>query len=156
MVISGDVSSETNCASDGTFSAEVDISSIGTGNVKITVYQSNYYGVSSASRTFVKTNTDCDNASDRLPNSYCGSDGRTGSGIGDEFFIATKEQLIYLSQTSSDWDKFFMLKNNINLKDTTIDTIGNSTTNFTGDFDGSNFTISNLTQNFWNPSIRML
>jgi hypothetical protein len=91
---------------------------------------------------------------------YSGGDGSEGN----PYQIANEADLIYLSKTSGDWDKHFKQTASIsfNADESKVDwdgdgslehpgddaagwsPIGNSTTNFTGDYNGQNFTINNL------------
>ncbi len=75
-----------------------------------------------------------------------------GSGTSeDPYQIATLAQLRLLSESSDDWDKSFILTADINADDTKnwnsgsgFSPIGNNSTKFTGQFDGQDYTISNL------------
>ncbi|MCF7805121.1 MAG: T9SS type A sorting domain-containing protein [Candidatus Marinimicrobia bacterium] len=89
---------------------------------------------------------------------YSGGDGI----FGDPYQIATTDDLIELSNTSADWDDYFIQTADIsfNADETLVDwdgvggadgsgtsgfaPIGNSTTGFTGSYDGNAKTISNL------------
>nr|WP_321498080.1 right-handed parallel beta-helix repeat-containing protein [uncultured Methanolobus sp.] len=67
-----------------------------------------------------------------------------GSGIeGDPYLLSTDSDIDTLSATSADWDKYFMMTQNITL-------VGNHTPiafgmDFTGDFDGNGFAVKNVT-----------
>ena len=81
------------------------------------------------------------------PSNYETSDGSSG----DPYFISSLDNLYWLSQTSSDWDKYFKQTTNIDASTTSgwdgnagFSPIGNSTTKFTGSYNGQNYTISNL------------
>ena len=84
-----------------------------------------------------------------------------GSGTsGDPYQIATTDDLIDLSSSSSDWSKYFVQTSNITFDEdeTSVDwngdgnlsdpngfsPIGNSTTKFTGSYDGKGYRITNL------------
>jgi hypothetical protein len=89
---------------------------------------------------------------------YSGGDGSEGN----PYQIANEADLIYLSQHSDNWDNHFKQTASIsfNADESQVDwdgdgvadgaspagwsPIGNSTTNFTGDYNGQNFTINNL------------
>jgi hypothetical protein len=91
---------------------------------------------------------------------YSGGDGSEGN----PYQIANEADLIYLSQHSDNWDNHFKQTASIsfNADESQVDwdgdgslehpgddavgwsPIGNSTTNFTGDYNGQNFTIKNL------------
>ncbi len=67
------------------------------------------------------------------------------------FEIATLEDLQFLSENSDIWDKYFIQTADINASATTgwnsgsgFSPIGNSTTNFTGHYNGAGYIISNL------------
>jgi PGF-pre-PGF domain-containing protein/uncharacterized repeat protein (TIGR02543 family) len=68
-----------------------------------------------------------------------------GSGTSDDpYLLSTDSDIDTLSTTSADWGKNFTLTQNITLVGNHTP-IGNSGTQFTGDFDGDGYTISNLT-----------
>lgn len=70
----------------------------------------------------------------------------SGSGTSeDPYIIKTTTQLEHLSASSGDWSKHFKLGNNINMSGQSFTPIGNSTTYFSGTFEGNNYIISNLT-----------
>ncbi|WP_421949125.1 GLUG motif-containing protein [Phaeodactylibacter xiamenensis] len=67
---------------------------------------------------------------------------------GDPYLISTSAHLVTLSQTSADWDNYFRQTANIDLNGVvSLNPIGNQTTSFTGEYNGQNYTISNLTIN---------
>jgi hypothetical protein len=74
----------------------------------------------------------------------------------DPYRIATAENLNDIGNHQEDWDKHFVLVNDVNLAQytgTRFKIIGNSTTNFTGVFDGNDhrvwsFTWSSTSRNF--------
>jgi PGF-pre-PGF domain-containing protein len=70
-----------------------------------------------------------------------------GSGMDtDPYLISTCDDLIQLSGTSGDWDKYFVLTDDISLSAGSLtNPIGNSVTKFTGSFDGQSHTISGFT-----------
>ncbi|MHC4676495.1 MAG: hypothetical protein ACYTBZ_28740, partial [Planctomycetota bacterium] len=72
-----------------------------------------------------------------------------GSGTaGDPYLINTAEQMNAVGTDANDWDKHFKLTADINLGIYTgeeFNIIGNTTTNFTGVFNGNFHTISNFT-----------
>lgn len=62
------------------------------------------------------------------------------------YLIETPVQLVYLANTSGDWNgKYFELANNINMSGQSFTPIGNSSTFFSGSFNGNDNIISNLT-----------
>ena len=71
-----------------------------------------------------------------------------GSGTeGDPYLISTSQDLVDLanSANSADWDKYFLMTQNIDMSAVTGFTpIGNTTTNFTGVFDGGGHAVQNL------------
>ncbi len=81
------------------------------------------------------------------------------SGVGTSaspYQIATLANLYWVSQNSSSWSSYFQQTADIDASATSESTwdsgagwlpIGNSTTNFTGEYDGAEYTISNLTIN---------
>lgn len=84
------------------------------------------------------------------PSNYATSDGSSG----DPYFITTLDNLYWLSQTSSDWDKYYIQTADINASATSgwnsgagFSPIGNFTTTFTGSYDGQGHTIDGLTIN---------
>ena len=72
-----------------------------------------------------------------------------GSGTsGDPFLISTSQDLLDLANpgNSADWDKHFLMTNDIDMAGVTGFTpIGNGTTKFTRVFDGGGYAIQNLT-----------
>ncbi len=81
---------------------------------------------------------------------YSGGDGTQGN----PYLISSLSDLETLSNTPSDWDKFFLQMNNINASATStwngglgFSPIGNSVTNFTGGYDGAGSYIFYLTIN---------
>ena len=69
----------------------------------------------------------------------------SGSGTADDpYLLSTDSDIDTLSATSADWDKYFLLTQNITLAGNHTP-IGNSGTQFTGDFDGNGYSITNLT-----------
>ena len=72
-----------------------------------------------------------------------------GSGISaDPYQISTRADVINLSTDSGNWDKYFILTNDISLSDgSPTETIGNNSVKFSGSFDGQGYTISNFTMN---------
>ncbi|TAJ43446.1 hypothetical protein CUJ86_10645, partial [Methanofollis fontis] len=70
-----------------------------------------------------------------------------GSGTSDDpYQISTRDDVIYLSTDSENWDKHFIVTTDISLADgSPTATIGNSGTKFTGNFDGQGHTISDFT-----------
>ncbi|MDD2304423.1 MAG: GLUG motif-containing protein [Prolixibacteraceae bacterium] len=105
-----------------------------------------------------------------VPHPYSGGTGVSGS----PYQIATAANLIYLSQHSEDWTKSFIQTANIDFggDETLVDwngdgtadgsgtvgfsPIGNSTTAFSGDYNGQGHTISNLYENRSNSSYQGL
>ncbi len=87
------------------------------------------------------------NAETTPATSYAGGSGTST----DPYQIATLAQLRRLSETSADWSKYFVLTADINASDTKTwnsgagySAIGTTTTSFTGQFDGQQYTISGL------------
>lgn len=72
--------------------------------------------------------------------SYGGGAGTSG----DPYLISTDEQLIRLSATSADWSKHFRQTADLDLNDCDWSPIGNSTTAFSGGYDGGGFLIRGL------------
>ena len=83
-----------------------------------------------------------------------------GTGLSDNpYQISTLTELRYLSEHSTDWSKYFIQTADIDATATNgwnpngssgfygFSPIGNSTTNFTGNYNGQNHTISNLNIN---------
>jgi len=72
-----------------------------------------------------------------------------GSGTeGDPFQVSNASQLASIGFRSILWDKFFMLVNDIDMKDEDFLKIGhNSVCSFTGSFDGNGYSIKNLVIN---------
>ena len=72
-----------------------------------------------------------------------------GSGTAqDPFIISTAEEMNDIGNNYEDWDKHFLLVNDINLADytsTQFNIIGSVATKFSGVFDGNDHTISNFT-----------
>jgi hypothetical protein len=71
--------------------------------------------------------------------------------VGDPYQIATMENIYWLTQNSGEWDKHYLLTNDIDASATVtwdggqgILPIGNSSIAFTGTFDGNNQAISNI------------
>jgi hypothetical protein len=86
-----------------------------------------------------------------LAGTYSGGTGTSGS----PYQIANLNDLAELSGTSGDWNKYFIQTANINASATSawnggqgFSPIGNSSTKFTGSFDGQNYIISSLTINW--------
>ncbi len=78
------------------------------------------------------------------PNRYGGGTGEPN----DPYQIATAEQLVSIAYSRSDYDKYFALQVNIDLKDIDPDLvypIGTRDVPFTGIFDGNHHTIANFT-----------
>ena len=74
---------------------------------------------------------------------YDGGDGSAG----DPFRINTAGQMDEIGQHSEDWASYFILTADIDLSGytgTDFHIIGNTSTNFTGEFDGNGLTISNF------------
>ncbi len=70
-----------------------------------------------------------------------------GSGTsGDPYLLSSDSDIYALSLTSADWDKYFVLTQNITLVGNHIP-IGDGSTQFTGNFNGSGFAVKNLTVN---------
>ena len=68
----------------------------------------------------------------------------SGSGTSDDpYLLSSDSDVDTLSATSADWDKYFLLTQNITLAGNHTP-IGNSGTQFTGDFDGNGYSITNL------------
>ncbi|MHC4467689.1 MAG: GLUG motif-containing protein, partial [Planctomycetota bacterium] len=75
---------------------------------------------------------------------YSGGDGSAEH----PYRIDTAADMQEIGATSGDWNKHFLMVNDINLADytgTQFNIIGNPTTKFTGVFDGNNLEISNFT-----------
>ncbi|MEX2363721.1 MAG: hypothetical protein WD597_08860, partial [Balneolaceae bacterium] len=76
----------------------------------------------------------------------------SGSGTsGDPYLISSLNNLYWITQNSSSWDKYFNQISNIDASASSgwdsgagFTPIGNSTTKFTGQYDGNNKSISNL------------
>ena len=75
-------------------------------------------------------------------------DGSSGS----PYQISTLNHLYWITQNSSEWDKVYIQTANIDAFSTSswdsnegFSPIGNSTTNFTGSYDGDGYTINGLT-----------
>ncbi len=79
----------------------------------------------------------------------------SGSGTsGDPYLITSLDNLYWLSQNSTEWDKYYEQTADIDASSTStwdsgagFSPIGNSTTNFTGSYYGGDYTISGLTIN---------
>ncbi len=79
----------------------------------------------------------------------------SGTGTsGDPYLIATLDNLIWITQNSERWDKYFKQTTSINASSTStlnsnagLVPIGNSTTPFTGFYNGQNYSITGLTIN---------
>lgn len=85
--------------------------------------------------------------SSALATDYNGGDGSESN----PYQINTLDQLRHLSETTTDWDKHFILTSDIDASPTSswdsgkgFAPIGNETIKFTGSFNGKNFTINNL------------
>jgi len=81
------------------------------------------------------------------PSNYATSNGSSG----DPYFISSLDNLYWLTQTSGDWDKYFLQTTDIDATTTSdwdggagFSPIGNSTSNFTGSYNGGGYTIGNL------------
>jgi hypothetical protein len=75
----------------------------------------------------------------------------TGSGTQQEpYQIGAAEDIVSLSQYYSVWDKYFILTADLDMDGWTIHPIGNSIIRFTGNFNGQDHVISNLTINLPN------
>lgn len=76
----------------------------------------------------------------------------SGTGVsGDPYLIATLDNLYWVTQNSSTWISYFKQTANIEATNTStwdsgngFSPIGNSTTNFRGNFNGQGYTINNL------------
>jgi hypothetical protein len=73
---------------------------------------------------------------------------------GDPYQIATLNNLYWITQNSDEWNKYYVQTTDIDASSTSgwdsgagFLPIGNSSTKFTGSYDGQNFTISGLTIN---------
>lgn len=76
----------------------------------------------------------------------------SGAGtVGNPYLISTPGHLLQLSSTTGDWSKAFRLVSNIDMIGVGFAPIGNGVTQFTGVFDGDEFTVSNLTINLTFP-----
>ncbi len=71
--------------------------------------------------------------------------------LGDPYQITTLENLLWISQNSTEWDKYYIQTADIDASTTSTwnsgagwTPIGNSTTNFTGSYDGQGHTINGL------------
>lgn len=62
----------------------------------------------------------------------------------DPIKICTAAQFVALSTNSADWDKWFLLGEDIDFASTTLTPIGDTTTPFSGTFDGRGHTLSNF------------
>ncbi|GAA4234441.1 hypothetical protein GCM10022291_13830 [Postechiella marina] len=76
--------------------------------------------------------------------SYAQYEGGNGTST-SPYQIKTANQLVYLSNTSSDWNKHFKLIADIDMIGQTFTPIGNRANSFSGSFFGEYHTISNLT-----------
>jgi hypothetical protein len=81
------------------------------------------------------------------PSNYATSSGLSG----DPYFISSLDNLYWLSQTSGDWDKYYEQTADIDATSTNtwhsgagFSPIGNSTTQFTGNYNGQGHTIDAL------------
>ncbi|MEN6385957.1 MAG: hypothetical protein ABFD79_12275, partial [Phycisphaerales bacterium] len=72
--------------------------------------------------------------------SYSGGTGEPNS----PYQISTVSDWNDLMHTSADWGKNFILTADVNLQDVNVTPIGNSTTKFTGTFDGNGHKIVNV------------
>ena len=80
------------------------------------------------------------------------ADAPTGSGTsGDPYLIATLNNLYWVTQTTSSWNKYFLQTADIDASSTSgwgggsgFSPIGNSTTQFTGTYDGDGHTITGI------------
>ena len=81
---------------------------------------------------------------------YSGGTGEPG----DPYRIATAEDMQAIGANPGDWDKHFVLVNDINLAGIVFNMIGKQSDKFRGTFDGSNLTISNLSIN--TPGIKFM
>lgn len=71
-----------------------------------------------------------------------------GSGdVNHPYIIATVNDWNSLMTNSADWNKYFVMGDDIDLKSLSITPVGNSSVYFTGVFDGNGFVISNATIN---------
>lgn len=97
--------------------------------------------------------------SNATPSSYClgsmltdspfanSSSGGDGLGPGSAFKICTPTQLSALMSNSTYWDKFFDLGTNIDMTGVAVTPIGNTTTNFSGYFNGAGYMINGININ---------
>jgi len=74
---------------------------------------------------------------------YAGGDGSSDR----PFLIASPAQLNTIGTDPNNWDKHFILTNNIDLTDVSFNVIGNNINRFIGVFDGNGKTISHFTHN---------
>ena len=75
----------------------------------------------------------------------------SGSGsAGDPYLIETEANLAWIASNSSKWNLHYRQTNDLDLGNHPWTPIGNSTTKFTGSFDGNGFVINNLYYN--NPA----
>ncbi|NLK42386.1 MAG: hypothetical protein GX298_10085 [Planctomycetes bacterium] len=63
----------------------------------------------------------------------------------DPYRLSTADDWLELTNAPQDWDKAFVLTNDIDLSGTTPQTVGNNTIRFNGIFDGQFHTLNNLT-----------
>ncbi len=69
-----------------------------------------------------------------------------GNGTPPEpYLIATVSDWQQLMATSADWNKYFLMTADIDLQGVSLTPVGNTTTNWTGVFDGDGFVIYNAT-----------
>ena len=67
-----------------------------------------------------------------------------GSGTsGDPYRISTADDWTELTSASADWDKYFILTTDIDFGGASLTPVGNSSTQFTGNFDGDGHVLSN-------------
>ena len=73
----------------------------------------------------------------------------TGDGLSEAtaFTICTPTQFYQIGQTSGDWDKHFILKDDIDLDGVSCDTIGINGDAFSGNFNGGGLAIDNFNYN---------
>ena len=69
---------------------------------------------------------------------------KDGNGV---YLISSANDLIWIASNSGDWDESFKQTADIDLNEPWTTPIGNSTTKFTGSYDGDGYTISNLNYN---------
>ncbi len=76
-----------------------------------------------------------------LAGTYSGGSGTSG----DPYRISTSDDWTGLTSTSADWDKYFILTADIDFGGASLTPAGNSSTQFTGIFDGDGYVLSNAT-----------